>query len=357
MSRTLSTADESLAGALLEVNNLSDVASPAAARANLELGSVATQNSDAVSFTGGSMTGVSVPADDVTISPAGGIAATDVQAALQELDTEKAPKDGAVMINVDINSGAIDGTDIGQNQAAAGNFISVSVSGDLTVGGNLVVNGTTTTVNSTTVETADNTILLNKNEVGAGVTAGVSGIEIERGSLPNYLFTFDETSDTFKVGEVGSLQSVATRDENPTDDAIPNWDAATNKFVAGAGSPKWDGAKISVVGAAKVEKGVPFVAVSTTTKTLSTAEAGEYVRFTNAGGCTLTVPLEATVSLPVGYEVSGIAAAAGQVTIAPEGGVTLNSVESKRKTRLQFSGFTLKKIATNEWDLIGDLAA
>jgi hypothetical protein len=38
-----------------------------------------------------------------------------------------------------------------------------------------------------------------------------------------------------------------------------------------------------------------------------------------------------------------------------QSGVTLNSKESKHKLAGQFSGATLKKVGTNEFDLIGDL--
>lgn len=71
----------------------------------------------------------------------------------------------------------------------------VSMPGNLTVTGDLTVNGTTTTLDTTNLLVEDNTILLNKNEVGAGVTAGTAGIEVERGSLTNATWLWDETTD------------------------------------------------------------------------------------------------------------------------------------------------------------------
>ena len=106
-----------------------------------------------------------------------------------------------------------------------------TISSDLTVSGNFTVNGTTTTINSTEVTTADNIIVLNDGEVGAGVTAGSSGLEVDRGSATNYEFKFDETDDSFKLGEIGSLQKVATREDSPTDTGIAVWDATTSKLV------------------------------------------------------------------------------------------------------------------------------
>ncbi|MEA3495601.1 MAG: hypothetical protein U9R42_06145, partial [Bacteroidota bacterium] len=80
-----------------------------------------------------------------------------------------------------------------------------TISSDLTVNGNFTVNGTTTTVN-TEVTTTDNIVILNDGEVGAGVTAGSAGIQIDRGTATDYEFKFDEADDSFKIGEVGSLQ-------------------------------------------------------------------------------------------------------------------------------------------------------
>ena len=91
-----------------------------------------------------------------------------------------------------------------------------TVSGTLTVGGtatfngNVVFNGTTTTVNSTTVTTKDNIIVVNQGEVGSGVTSGKAGIQVDRGELADYQIVFDETDDMFKVGQVGSLETLAS---------------------------------------------------------------------------------------------------------------------------------------------------
>jgi hypothetical protein len=64
--------------------------------------------------------------------------------------------------------------------------------GTVTVSGNLTVLGQTTTVNSTNTTIVDNIIQLNQGETGAGITKSVSGIEIERGTLPAAQFVFSE---------------------------------------------------------------------------------------------------------------------------------------------------------------------
>ena len=79
--------------------------------------------------------------------------------------------------------------------------------GEVLMTGNLVVNGTQTTVNSTDLQINDNIIVLNKGEAGSGVTLGEAGIRIERGSLADVQILFNESiiwndpvSNTTKTG-------------------------------------------------------------------------------------------------------------------------------------------------------------
>jgi len=67
-----------------------------------------------------------------------------------------------------------------------------------TIAGNLIVSGTTTTVNTETINLADNTIVLNSNE--AGTPSQDSGIEVERGTSTNKTLVWDETNDKWTVG-------------------------------------------------------------------------------------------------------------------------------------------------------------
>jgi len=94
---------------------------------------------------------------------------------------------------VDINGGAIDGTVIGGTTAAAGNFTTIDASGNVTITGDLTVQGTTISVSSTDVAIGDNIIVLNADETGA--PSQDAGIEIERGSADNARFIWDETND------------------------------------------------------------------------------------------------------------------------------------------------------------------
>src|SRR5210317_85675 len=98
----------------------------------------------------------------------------------------------------DINGGAIDGTVIGANSAAAGTFTTIDTSSNVTVGGNLTVNGTTTTISTTNTTVSDNLLELNS---GAASNANDSGLIIERGSTgDNAIIAWDESADGFVLG-------------------------------------------------------------------------------------------------------------------------------------------------------------
>jgi hypothetical protein len=101
---------------------------------------------------------------------------------------------------------------------------------NVTIAGNLTINGTTTTVNTTTLDVEDNIITINKNQTGTPETNLLSGIEVERGDETNFQFVFQESSDLFKVGQVGDLQAVATRQDTPTDLGVAYFNATTNRF-------------------------------------------------------------------------------------------------------------------------------
>jgi len=75
--------------------------------------------------------------------------------------------------------------------------------GEFLIDADLTVNGTMTTVDSEDLQIADNTILLNKGETGAGVTKDKAGIEIDRGTLDNYSILYDE--DTVNGGLLKSI--------------------------------------------------------------------------------------------------------------------------------------------------------
>ena len=70
----------------------------------------------------------------------------------------------------------------------------LTVDGQLHVKANLIVDGTTTTINTTELNIEDNTILLNSNLTGTPPNVLESGIEVNRGSSDNKRFYWDEAT-------------------------------------------------------------------------------------------------------------------------------------------------------------------
>ena len=84
---------------------------------------------------------------------------------------------------------------IGQDvsTSASVTFLKVETTGDVVVGGNLTVNGTTTTLNTETLAVEDNIVVLNSNVTGSPSTN--AGIEVERGDSTNVSLRWNESTD------------------------------------------------------------------------------------------------------------------------------------------------------------------
>ena len=75
----------------------------------------------------------------------------------------------------------------------------VTVADALTITGNLIVSGTTTTVNSETINLADNIIVLNSN-FSSGTPTEDTGFSVLRGGSATKSFIWDESEDEWSVG-------------------------------------------------------------------------------------------------------------------------------------------------------------
>ena len=96
-----------------------------------------------------------------------------------------------------------------------------------------------------------------------------------------------------------------------------------------------------------------------TTYTLVLADQGKYVTASNASAQTYTIPLNSSVAYPTGTSIDLIQIGAGQVTVVGTSGVTVYSTggtAASPKARVQYSAMTLKKVATDTWHVIGDIA-
>jgi hypothetical protein len=92
----------------------------------------------------------------------------------------------------------------------------------------------------------------------------------------------------------------------------------------------------------------------TTNYTVVLADAGSMVEMNSASALTFTIPPNSSVAFPVGTEIQSSQMGAGQVTITPGAGVTIRTASSLT-SRAQYSDFSVRKRATNEWVASGDL--
>lgn len=98
----------------------------------------------------------------------------------------------------------------------------------------IVINGTRTIQNSVDLNVFDNVIMINAGETGAGVAERFAGVEIDRGSLTDVGFVFDETQDDIFFGPFdvtsGDVVSASTNTV-VLDDAAPAVDDAYNGLL------------------------------------------------------------------------------------------------------------------------------
>ena len=103
----------------------------------------------------------------------------------------------------------------------------------------------------------------------------------------------------------------------------------------------------------------PHNAVTTNRQTasyiLALTDAGKVVEMNVASGNTLTVPPNTDVAFAVGTIIELAQYGAGQTTITPGAAVTLRSPGGKLKIAAQYGAASLRKVATDEWMVEGNL--
>jgi hypothetical protein len=145
-----------------------------------------------------------------------------------------------------------------------------------------------------------------------GTPSENAGIEVERGTSTNVLIRWNETSDRWEFTNDGTYYQTIYMD------TVTN--AQTGAY------------------------------------TLALADNGKMVEMNVGSGNALTVPSNANVAFPVGTTLTILQTGAGQTTLTPQAGVTINATPGL-KLRTQWASATLIKRATDTWVALGDLAA
>lgn len=232
---------------------------------------------------------------------------------------------------------------------------------DLTLSGNLTVNGTTTTINSTTLSVDDKNIVLGDVAEPADNTADGGGITL-KGTTDKTINWVDST-DSWTSSENIDLASTKSFKINGTD-------VLTSTQVLGKSLPTGD-----VVGTSDTQtlsnKTLSDVVLRQPLATPSFTEnvyelvltdQGDIILASNgATAGTVNVPTNASVEFPVGTQITVIQTGSGQLTISATtpGTTTINSsgaTSTAPKLRVQNSGATLIKTATDTWYVVGDIS-
>lgn len=188
-----------------------------------------TAGSGAISTTGtlstGGATVTSLSAGSGTISTTGtlstgGATVTSLSAGTGAISTSGTlSTGGATVTSLSAGSGSIStsgtlstgGATVTSLDAGAGLIKTTgNIQGDsLTLAGNLTVNGTTTTIDTTNLLIEDNMVVLNKNQTGTPAATLDSGIEVERGTAANASVYWDESTDKWKCNLGGTVKTIA----------------------------------------------------------------------------------------------------------------------------------------------------
>ena len=105
----------------------------------------------------------------------------------------------------------------------------VTIGGDLIVDGNLTVSGSTTYLNTATLTVEDNIVVLNSNATGTPVAD--AGIEVERGDASNASLFWDESEGKWSVNDGSASYTISVGGHTHSASAITDFQEAVEDTV------------------------------------------------------------------------------------------------------------------------------
>ena len=229
---------------------------------------------------------------------------------------------------------------------------SVEIDQNLTVDGNFIVNGSNVLVSATQIQIEDTLLQLghtnsaNTTDLGL-VTSYNDGTQKHSGLVK------DVTDGKWKL-----FDGVTTEPSTTVDFTQGSLDTLALKFLEA--NTVTVSAGVAFSDGTQTKEGVPSrtpIISKTASYTLTaTSERDSLIEVDSASGTTITIPLNSAVAFPVGTTLDILQTGTGQVTIAGDSGVTVNSTPGL-KLRTRWSSCTLFKRATDSWVVFGDLSA
>lgn len=130
---------------------------------------------------------------------------------------------------------------------------------------------------------------------------------------------------------------------------IKVYDGATQRSFAVAPADQIDG---STVYAAKYL--TDTTSLTSATYSLVAADAGRVIYCSHATFQEITIPANATTSIPVGTIITFVRTGAGQVRLTPAANVIRNSVLDSTTMGTRYQTYQIIKRATNKWQFVGN---
>jgi len=309
--------------------------------------------------------------------------------------------DGTI-VNGDINaSAAIDQSKISgltTDLAAKAPLAGPALTGDatavnLTISGNLTVNGTTTNINSTSLVVEDKNVILGDVATPSDTTADGGGITLK--GATDKTFNWVDATDAWTSSEdinlltgksyeingtvvlsstqvlgkaVPSGTIVGTSDTQTLTDKTLTSPTITTPTLSLSATSNTGAGRISFDSTAdKLYVGDGTTAIEFAGSTVITnaqnasyttvlADKDKLIEMNVGSANNLTIPLNSSVAYPIGTVLNIVQIGSGQTTVVATGGVTINATPGL-KLRAQYSSASCIKRAENTWILLGDLTA
>lgn len=137
-----------------------------------------------------------------------------------------------------------------------------------------------------------------------------------------------------------------TAEVNIKDTTLTTDDGYVIGFIAGGAAKNFDTRSFT-------RRRSVIKAISSTSYNLIASDEGKTLVHTSGSSSVIFIPLESSMTWPVGGCVEIMRNGAGTLLVSPVSGVTL-SAAGKDEARVQGSVMWLRKIGTNAWFLTGD---
>lgn len=206
--------------------------------------------------------------------------------------------------------------------------------------------------------------------IAAGATANADTDSLAEGATNKY-FTEGRVRSTVLTGlslltggvisAADSVLSALGKLQKQISDAVTAIGGKQDTLVSGTNLKTVNGNSLLGAGDLAISGSgalfAPVITESTTARTLALTDAGAYLRHTNASASTLTIPPQSSVSWAADTEVHVRRASAGNLTLTPGSGVTLNAPSGGTLVMGNNMSVTLKRVAADVWDVIGQTVA